>query len=115
MPRFVLLKHDWPVLHWDFMLEAGPVLRAWRLDALPEPGQVVAATASFDHRPQYLDYEGPVSGNRGTVRRVERGTFVWVQEEVDTLVLHLDGPRGKRQARLSRIGQEAWEMRIECL
>jgi hypothetical protein len=26
-----------------------------------------------DHRPEYLDYEGPVAGNRGRVRRLARG------------------------------------------
>jgi hypothetical protein len=69
MPRFVILEHDHPELHWDFMLEAGAVLRTWRLAAPPALGQVVAAAASFDHRLLYLDYEGPVSGGRGTVRR----------------------------------------------
>ena len=69
MPRFVILEHDYPQQHWDLMLEAGPVLRTWRLAEPPDVGRPVAATASFDHRPVYLDYEGPVSGNRGTVQR----------------------------------------------
>jgi hypothetical protein len=28
-----------------------------------------------DHRLAYLDYEGPVSGDRGIVRRLDTGTF----------------------------------------
>src|SRR5205807_395991 len=43
MPRFVILEHDHPELHWDLMLEAGPVLRTWRLAAPPQPGRAVAA------------------------------------------------------------------------
>jgi hypothetical protein len=75
MPRFVILEHDHPDLHWDLMLEAGHVLQTWRLSSAPTPGCVVAATALPDHRPIYLDYEGPVSGNRGTVCRWDAGSF----------------------------------------
>ena len=33
MPRFVVLEHTWNGVHWDFMLEAGEVLRTWAIDA----------------------------------------------------------------------------------
>ena len=75
MPRFVILEHDHPVLHWDLMLEAGEVLQTWRLAAPPLAAQPIAAMAVQDHRRLYLDYEGPVSGNRGTVRRWDHGVF----------------------------------------
>ena len=75
MPRFVILEHDHPVLHWDLMLEAGDVLQTWRLAAPPAESPAVAATALDDHRRIYLDYEGPVSGNRGKVRRWDAGNF----------------------------------------
>src|SRR4051794_4884883 len=55
MPRFVILEHDWPSPHWDFLLEFGPVLRAWRLSADPAPGRAVPAEPNADHRPFYLD------------------------------------------------------------
>ena len=66
MSRFVILEHDYPVQHWDLMLEAGDVLRTWRLIAPPDKTQAVAAESLGDHRLAYLDYEGPVSGNRGS-------------------------------------------------
>jgi hypothetical protein len=75
MPRYVILEHDHPYLHWDFMLEAGESLRAWRLAAPPQPGQTVPAEELAAHRRLYLDYEGPVSGGRGNVRRWDTGTF----------------------------------------
>src|SRR5438874_2539346 len=65
MPRFVILEHDWPTRHWDFLLEAGDVLRAWRLLDEPAPGKAVLAEPNFDHRLLYLDFEGALSGNRG--------------------------------------------------
>src|SRR4051794_31238897 len=75
MPRFVILEHDHPHLHWDLMLEAGPVLRTWRLAEPPQPGRAVAAEPIADHRRLYLDYEGPVSGDRGRVKRWDWGTY----------------------------------------
>jgi hypothetical protein len=75
MPRFVILEHDHPMLHWDLMLEDGPALRTWRLTAVPELGKIIPAEPSFEHRKVYLDFEGPVSGNRGTVRRWDEGEY----------------------------------------
>jgi hypothetical protein len=74
MARFVILEHDHPLLHWDLMLEAGDVLQTWRL-AAPPAAQPIEATALGDHRRIYLDYEGPVSGKRGQVRRWDAGLF----------------------------------------
>lgn len=73
--RFVILEHDWPFLHWDFLLESGNLLRAWRLLQPVTLGQWIEAQPLPDHRLVYLEYEGPVSGNRGEVRRVGAGRF----------------------------------------
>lgn len=75
MPRFVILTHDHPFLHWDLLLESGAVLRAWRLLAEPLSAEIIAAEPLPDHRKPYLDYEGPVSGDRGSVARWDAGTF----------------------------------------
>src|SRR5262245_48875567 len=76
MPRFVILEHDYPERHWDFMVEVGESLWTWRLPVLPQPGMgPIPATRIGDHRRAYLDYEGPVSGNRGTVVRREAGSY----------------------------------------
>lgn len=75
MPRYVLLAHDWPTPHFDLLLECGDVLKSWRLLAGPTPGVTVPAEPNADHRLAYLDYEGEVSGGRGTVRRVAAGEY----------------------------------------
>ena len=93
MPRFVVLEHDWPTLHWDFLLEAGPVLRAWRLLAEPAAGKDVPAEPNADHRVLYLDYEGPVSGDRGTVRRWDAGTFELVADAPGRVEVKLLGAK----------------------
>ncbi|MBI1312570.1 hypothetical protein GC176_14855 [bacterium] len=79
MPRFVLLEHDHPFLHWDLMLEWGDALRTWRLDQVPRNAASIPVERLPDHRSAYLDYEGPVSGNRGTVRRIDTGEFTLLE------------------------------------
>jgi len=93
MSRFVILEHDWPTLHWDFLLEAGPVLRSWRLLAEPGMGKEVPAEPNVEHRLFYLDFEGSLSGGRGSVRRWDIGTFDWVKDERDCIVIDLHGAR----------------------
>ena len=111
MPRFVLLYHDWPShderpSHCDLMLEAGGVLRTWSLTLLPRDWagttesavapefaatNTVPAEQLADHRLEYLDYEGPVSGDRGSVRRLDAGTFASRHESPDCWEVTLDG------------------------
>jgi len=111
MPRFVILEHDYPTRHWDLMLESGPVLRTWRLSTPPEAGRSIEAEASFDHRPVYLDYEGPVSGDRGVVKRWDTGTFSWESDTPDRVAVQLTGRRIAGRVVLLRDGG-AWSLTV---
>lgn len=98
MPRFVILRHELPAssgrpTHWDFMLEWGTMLRTWALDEMPAVGATIAGVELADHRIEYLDYEGPISGDRGSVRRVERGTYRLIAETPDELAVRLSSER----------------------
>jgi hypothetical protein len=104
MPRFVVLTHDHPCLHWDFMLENEAVLRTWRLDQPPDSAGEITARPLPDHRLAYLDYEGPVSGNRGEVRRWDRGEYLSVAERDEGLEIELRGEKLSGRARLWRTG-----------
>lgn len=75
MPRFVILAHDWPSPHFDLLLQVGDALKSWRLLADPRAAEWVPAEANADHRLAYLDYEGPVSGGRGSVVRIDAGEY----------------------------------------
>jgi hypothetical protein len=109
MPRFALLIHDSPRgLHYDFFLEAGEMSKTWALPRLPEPGLEMPCEALADHRPMYLDYEGPVSGNRGTVTSWDRGTYsveLWSDEEI---IVALAGERLAGRVELRRQAGQWW-------
>ena len=102
MPRFVILTHDYPQRHWDFMLEKEAILRTWRLARAPDEAGPTEAAPLADHRLAYLEYEGPVSGNRGSVRRFDRGEYTLVAECGDRLVIALAGAVLRGQAVIER-------------
>lgn len=110
MPRFVILEHDHPARHWDFMLEAGATLRSWRLEQPPSAGQAVRAEASFAHRLLYLDFEGPLTGNRGAVTRWEAGTFACEKEEEDCLHVRIQGKHLRGLACLQHVSGMDWTL-----
>lgn len=91
MPRYVVLTHDHPVWHWDFMLETSGVLKTWRLDAAPLSASPIRAFPLAPHRLEYLEYEGPVSGDRGVVARWDSGGYEVLEEASCRLVLNMSG------------------------
>jgi len=93
MRRYVILTHDHPRLHWDLMLEADGALRTWRLSGPPKSDTEVPAEPLGDHRLAYLDYEGPVSGNRGYVTRWDAGVLEWLSEDQESPRVRVKGER----------------------
>ena len=91
-------------MHWDFMLESGGILRTWALAEEPAADRAIAAEALADHRLEYLEFEGPVSGGRGVVARWDRGACEVVCASPNGLELNLAGERLTGRARLSRGG-----------
>ncbi len=105
MPRFALLEHQkaGQPTHWDLMLESGPTLATWALEAFPNDGETpIPARKLADHRPLYLDYEGPLSENRGTVRQVDAGTYRTLAQSDHTIAIELDGRTLQGPAQLQR-------------
>jgi hypothetical protein len=128
MPRFVLLYHDCPPgyargSHWDLMLEHGQSLRTWAVQRLPREWEIEGAVAAgardsveaeqlADHRLAYLDYEGPLSGERGVVKRVDAGSYETVAESPDVWQIALCGQRIRGQITLRRVasGDSRWTL-----
>lgn len=100
--RFALLRHDHQGSHWDFFLENEGVLHTWALSELPAQGLEVRARKLPDHRLLYLDYEGPISGDRGHVSRVDAGTYIALNWTHDLLTVKLQGALWKTTAQLCR-------------
>lgn len=116
MPRYVILRHELPPgtarpVHWDLMLEAGPDLRTWALAEPPAAGQAIRAEPLPAHRLAYLAYEGPVSGERGTVTGWDAGTFAWQHVSDNEVLVRLHGRRLCGVARLRRAAADSphWE------
>jgi hypothetical protein len=101
MSRYVILQHETAGgVHFDFMLEMGGVLKTWSLSQPPLQGVEIDAEALPDHRLAYLDYEGPISGDRGSVTRWDRGTYE-VECQSDTeLIVQLKGEKLVGKAKL---------------
>ena len=76
--RFVVLHHtNIPEPHFDLMIETSPGsnLATWRSPCWPidEPTELEKLR---DHRRDYLEFEGQITGDRGTVTRISRGHCV---------------------------------------
>ena len=91
--RYVVLHHiAFGNPHYDLMFESAPgsLLMTWRATDWPlAAGDVL--TRIGDHRRDYLNYEGPVSNNRGHVRRVQSGTCQ-VTSQANQLTVQIDQP-----------------------
>jgi len=95
MPRFVILRHDSPRgLHWDLMLEHEGVLATWELPAEPDRLQQPTSVRQLpDHRLDYLEYQGPISGGRGSVVQYDAGTYSLQVHTPDQWNVELCGER----------------------
>jgi hypothetical protein len=73
--RYVVLQHsDVSEPHFDLMFETlpGSMLATWRSESWPID-QRTPLKRLRDHRRLYLDYEGQLSEQRGTVYRMAEG------------------------------------------
>ena len=107
MPRFAILRHEpgpnsRAGLHWDLMLEPeeGGPLYTWALGRPPANGSTIEAEQLAPHRRHYLSYEGPVSGDRGTVRQWDVGALNWLRDSPFEIAVELLGEKASWKVRL---------------
>jgi len=103
VPRFAISHHQGAPDgdHYDLFLEDDLTLKTWRV-AKPSFTESQTAKVSQDHRLQYLDFEGSVSGQRGTVTIFDRGLYTvdaWVDRHIQVAVA---GSKLKTRLRLDR-------------
>jgi len=90
MNRFVLLCHNTAEdqFHWDFLFEKSSGCKTFSasqefVEEAQKTGTLqCVVTPLADHRLAYLDYEGPVSDNRGFVKRLDVGTYQTIAETI---------------------------------
>ncbi len=93
--RYVVLHHtEIEQPHYDLMFEVAPGsnLATWRVPHWP-PKAKEDFTPLPRHRRRYLEYEGPISGDRGKVLRVAFGTHRILENSPAHLVICLDDGR----------------------
>jgi len=114
MPRFVILEHDHPQLHWDLMLERGTALWTWRLAQPPVLKNAnIEAVPLGDHRLDYLHFEGPVSHNRGQVLRWDEGEYETLAAEGrEAFRVHLQGKRLQGEVVMEPLAG-GWVLRLD--
>ena len=119
MPRYVVLFHENPSAeresHWDLMLEVNDCLLTWELNTRPDKSVGWHACKQLkDHRLAYLDYEGPISNNRGHVTRWDAGEFEWVSRSDASDQLRLHGSKLRGMLFLAK-QNSAWRYRFDRL
>ena len=106
--RFVFLIHDHPAPHCDILLQEGGRLLSWS----GEPGCHCRTGAAVvqrpDHRLLYLDYEGPVSENRGQVVRIDGGNLTWIDCSPELVRVNLQGKHHQGVLELKRTEGLRW-------
>ncbi len=115
--QFVIHAHSGQgELHYDLMLSKGDVLATWQLRESPvgiPVGESILASRLSDHRAAYLTYQGPVSGGRGEVAMLDRGSYELLSEQPARWEVRLDGTKISGRYELVREGgsEGAWTLR----
>jgi hypothetical protein len=87
------------------MLEKEGVLQTWRLNLLPGNAPFLAEKI-HDHRLEYLEYEGPISNDRGVVKRMDRGKHEIIAETESFMIIQLLEGKYQGQINFDRMGAE---------
>ena len=95
LTRFVVLEHRQAQgVHFDLMIERGGVLATWKFEEFPaSTSPSMTCDRLADHRLLYLDFEGPLSKNRGNVIRVDRGECRILHWAAERMALQFTGEK----------------------
>jgi hypothetical protein len=117
VPNFVLLRHTMPLgserpSHFDLMLEDAGVLRTWAMEAEPSLYQTLVATQLPDHRLAYLEYEGEISSDRGSVLRSDSGTYRTLDKSPGRWEIQIAGTRLRGRLLLEQQADQRWTLSL---
>ena len=115
--RFVVLRHcvSPDDVHFDLMIDAGDALATWRCPEAPDTAADVAMTCEklADHRRRYLEYEGPLSQDRGEVRQHDGGYCRLLAADVGVWRIEFRGTQIRGHYELASLDQDRrfWSLR----
>ncbi len=113
-------------LHWDLLLApaGSPRATTWRIPTDPRqwftnPRRAFSTLVEAlpPHRLLYLTYEGPVSGERGLVKRVDGGRMRVIRWDPDAIEVDLLSARRIVRLRLAQRCNQTnrWQLRVKLL
>ena len=88
------------------------MLRCWALPFPVDSKQTMIVEALPDHRLEYLDYQGPVSKNRGNVFRWDHGWYTSESQTKSKLIVRLSGEKILGYVTLTRIADKSQRWRF---
>jgi hypothetical protein len=93
------------------MLEADGALATWALAEAPGDVERTTATRLADHRVDYLDFEGAVAGDRGSVTRYDAGACNVVDATDEHWIIDLAGRvlQGRAHLELEDAAEARWQ------
>ena len=107
--------HDW--LLGDPDRRGDPAARLWTARVDPPSGdwaglQQFTLTRLPPHRSIYLRYQGPISGNRGEVRRVDAGYALVLLWRAERIILAVRMSHFTGRIALVPLAGDQWEARV---
>ena len=97
--RFVIHYHESENSHYDFMLENNESLDTWQISEASIHKLIafkeISAEKIFNHRKKYLEYEGPISCDRGRVEIFDSGEYCNMKESADSFTIDITGEKIK--------------------
>jgi len=94
------------------MLEDGDHLLTWSLPAAPLVGEQFWALPLAEHRLDYLDYEGPLTGDRGSVTRHDWGSYKKLSDNDQQQVFMLRGQDKPSRVTIGKKNKNAKEVEL---
>lgn len=111
--RYVVLFHRQQAGdHFDLMIENGETLATWKMEQPSEnaTAEGISCRRLGGHRREYLEYEGPISGERGSVTRHDEGQCEFEKQDESVWCGRFDGKKLSWRFELRRgdVDVETW-------
>ncbi len=77
--------------HYDLFVRDNDYLLTWEFQHHPMDIPTQSVLQLANHRLEYLDFSGPLSGDRGILHPIDSGECSWLHRQPDRLILSFQG------------------------